>query len=618
MSVAGEGVPGATGQSVRFVRDPAALGATATPPEATTTVTYRSAGRCLVVAPAGGVARALACVDRLPSLGCTVVELGAPDAGDGRVAKRLTDTGTSVFGASTLALDGRLGAFTAHASAAGAPPDAAPVDLAVAAWVEDGRFDLVLDLGDAPLMGRRLPPPGYRHVPPGADGAALGDALGALDELVGEFDKPTYFDYRRDRCAHSRSGLDGCSRCLDVCATGAIARDGDGVVVDPYLCQGCGTCATVCPSAAMAYAWPRAKDAIARTRELLAAGAGTVDTLVLHVEAHAGAVAAAGLGPDALDLEVEAVAAYGLDFWLAAVAAGIGRIVLVLDAPADDPDRLALEEQGGYLHELLGGLGLAGTVLRFAAPDALGRVLADAAPASLPVGPRPAFAVSDDKRRTIRDAMEALAAAREADGATGSPAGGAAGEAAGEAVGDAAGGTADGTFALSAGAPFGRIRVDVDACTLCMACVSTCPAGSLLDGQDRPALRQVEASCVQCGLCATACPEDAISLEARWIVDGVEARRTAMLHEEEPFHCVRCHKAFATRGIIDTMLSKLSGHWMFADEAAVRRLKMCEDCRVKDLFEAEPGGIDVHRGAKEGSGGGAAGGAGGGPSGTPS
>ena len=565
---------------VQFVRDFAALAA----PAATATVTYRSTGRCLVIAAPGELERALGCVARLPALGCTVVEPGAA-ASDGRIDKRLTETGTAVLGVESVdAPQGHLGAFAVHART-GAEASA---DLAAAAGAEGDRFDLVLDLGPVPATLHRVPPPGYRHVPPDADEAALAEALEHLDALVGEFDKPTYFEYRAERCAHSRSGLAGCTRCLDVCATGAIGSAGDGVRVDPYLCQGCGTCATRCPSGAMVYAWPRPKDAIARTRELLGAADGRISTIVLHEERHAPVVAAA-LGTDAtgagagaraatLDLEVEAVAAYGLDWWLAAIAAGARRLVLVDDSAPDSPDRLALEEQGRYLHALLGAAGVPGRALEPVRSEALADALA--APPGLPEGlGGPAFAVSDDKRRTIRDALDTLAS--RAPGAA--PAA---------------------VSALPAGAPFGRIRVDVDACTLCMACVSTCPAGSLLDGQDRPALRQIEASCVQCGLCERACPEDAISLETRWVADPVEARRTVTLHEEEPFHCVRCHKPFATRGIIDTMLAKLSGHWMFSDEAALRRLKMCEDCRVKDLFEAEAAGIDVHRGPPGGSAGG--------------
>ena len=568
---------------VQFVRDPAALAV----PEATTTVTYRSTGRCLVIAAPGALERALDCVARLPSLGCTVAEPGAASP-DGRIDRRLTEGGTAVLGIETIdALEGHLGAFAVRARTGGG----APADLAAAAGVEGDRFDLVLDLGVAPATPRRLPPPGYRHVPPDADEAALEGALEHLDALIGEFDKPTYFEYRAERCAHSRSGLSGCTRCLDVCATGAIGSAGDGIRVDPYLCQGCGSCATRCPSGAMVYAWPRPRDAVRRTRELLGAGAGAVSTIVLHEEGHAAAVAAAlGAGDGAraatLDLEVEAVAAYGLDWWLAAIAAGARRLVLVDDSAPDSPDRLALEEQGGYLHALLGAVGVSGRALESVRSDALDGALAR--PPGLPEGlGGPAFTVSDDKRRTIRDALDTIAA---------------------HAPGTAHDGARDAAPAVSAlpdGAPFGRIRVDTDACTLCMACVSTCPAGSLLDGQDRPALRQIEASCVQCGLCERACPERAISLEARWVADPVEARRTVTLHEEEPFHCVRCHKPFATRGIIDTMLAKLSGHWMFSDEAALRRLKMCEDCRVKDMFEAEAGGIDVRRGP---------GGSGGGPS----
>jgi len=43
------------------------------------------------------------------------------------------------------------------------------------------------------------------------------------------------------------------------------------------------------------------------------------------------------------------------------------------------------------------------------------------------------------------------------------------------------------------------------------------------------------------------------------------------------------------------MFLRLEGHWMFKDDTAKRRLKMCEDCRVKDIFETDAAGIDVHK-----------------------
>ena len=58
-----------------------------------------------------------------------------------------------------------------------------------------------------------------------------------------------------------------------------------------------------------------------------------------------------------------------------------------------------------------------------------------------------------------------------------------------------------------------------------------------------------------------------------------------MLHQEPPFCCVSCGKPFATRSVIDRMLTRLEGHWMFEDERAKRRLMMCEDCRVVDAIQ---------------------------------
>jgi hypothetical protein len=38
------------------------------------------------------------------------------------------------------------------------------------------------------------------------------------------------------------------------------------------------------------------------------------------------------------------------------------------------------------------------------------------------------------------------------------------------------------------------------------------------------------------------------------------------------------------------MLGKLATHSMFRDPAALRRLQMCQDCRVADMFEKQNDG----------------------------
>jgi len=68
----------------------------------------------------------------------------------------------------------------------------------------------------------------------------------------------------------------------------------------------------------------------------------------------------------------------------------------------------------------------------------------------------------------------------------------------------------------------------------------------------------------------------------------VRRREIRVLYEEEPFCCVACGKPFATRRMMDRMLAKLSGHWMFQTDENRRRLQMCEDCRVRDFYAAAP------------------------------
>ena len=112
-------------------------------------------------------------------------------------------------------------------------------------------------------------------------------------------------------------------------------------------------------------------------------------------------------------------------------------------------------------------------------------------------------------------------------------------------------------IALPAGSPFGTLVVDASRCTLCKSCIGACPSSALQDAEDAPKLRFIERNCVQCGLCETTCPEQAISLVPRLLVTPA-ARQPVTLNEAEPFHCVRCGTPFGTRQMIDVMTGRLS------------------------------------------------------------
>jgi Fe-S-cluster-containing hydrogenase component 2 len=120
---------------------------------------------------------------------------------------------------------------------------------------------------------------------------------------------------------------------------------------------------------------------------------------------------------------------------------------------------------------------------------------------------------------------------------------------------------------------------------LCLSCVGACPEAALADNPDQPQLRFTESKCVQCGLCAKTCPEDAITLAAPAVAgrrrQGAQGLR--VLAQQEPYRCIKCSKPFGTLRAIENMLTKLAGHSAFQG-AAADRLKMCGDCRVIDIY----------------------------------
>lgn len=426
--------------------------------------------------------------------------------------------------------------------------------------------DVILDLsGGIPLFPAHELRAGYVRADP-ADRAGLAAAIAKAAGFVGEFDKPRFIDFSADLCAHSRSHITGCTRCLDLCPTGAITPAGDHVAIDADICAGCGSCAAVCPTGAAAYAFPDAQTQLQRLRTLLFTyrDAGGRNPIVLfhdgdHGEPLIDALArfGAGLPANVLPVAVNEITQLGVEAWTAPVA--WGAVAVRALAPSKAKHDLTGLARNVTIANLLGkalgyGANVCG-VIEADDPDILEAALSQTTP-DAPQRKPATFLPLGGKRSLLRSSVIEL------HGAAPTPVV---------------------RTELPVDAPFGGIDVNVEACTLCLSCVSACPTGALSDSEEKPALYFTESACVQCGLCAATCPENAITLEPQLDFEAWKAPRR-VVKQEEPFHCIRCDTPFGTKSTVERIVAKLEGkHWMFAGENA-RRLdvvRMCDKCRVE-------------------------------------
>lgn len=471
---------------------------------------------------------------------------------------------------------GHLGAFelTVNAYAAPAPSSRARLDFGPARDGAVSRCDLVVDLtGGAPLFHETRP--GYFRADP-RNPAAVAQMVAAAAQMTGTFDKPKYIDFTPDLCAHSRNTITGCTRCLDLCPTGAIEPAGDSVAIDPAICAGCGQCAAACPTGAAAYALPVVANIARRLRRgmgaFVQAGGTAAPVILFHDDSHGAALIDAcarfgrGLPAHVIPVAINEPTQVGPEIMAAALAWGAGSVrVLTKARPSHPLDGLAATLD--LMAAICAATGLgpdACALIQTDDPDAMEAALWQ--PASPLRASRSTFLPPEDKRGLLTLAMAELNRTAPKPAAV---------------------------IPLAKGAPFGTVSLKPDACTLCLACVGACPAGALGDNPDRPMLRFTESACVQCGICAATCPEQAISIAPQIDFDAW-AQPKRVLKEEDPFCCTACGKAFGTGASIRRVMERLQGHWMFSGPDGAQRqrlLTMCDDCRTREVVIA---GFDPH------------------------
>lgn len=519
----------------------------AQPPERTLDVV--SGGACLILG-SGDVALQAAAqlTDVLAvTLLCPTPPDVAPDIGFDVVSgdlKRVTGT----LGQFDLRIDGFRQIV---AGGRGAATWTAPKDGALSAC------DIILDLtGATPLFPAPEKRDGYLRADPGSQ-PAVAKAVFDASQMIGTFEKPLYIRLEEPLCAHSRAEQPACSKCLDVCPTGAITSAGEHVAIDPMICAGCGACAALCPSAAITYDAPPVATLFSRLHTLASTfrkAGGKNPRLLVHDDTFGSEMISLsarygrGLPADVIPLSVPALAGFGHAEMLAAAASGFAHVSILL-APRSERDVLAQEAR--LADAISGTAGV--TLIDVTDPDALSDTLYDQKPTAslaepiLPLGSR---------RQVTRLAAKALQPDAE-------------------------------IVALPDAAPYGAILVDTDACTLCLSCVSLCPAGALGDNPDKPQLRFQEDACLQCGLCSTICPEKAITLTPQLnLTDAAFTQR--VMHEEEPFACVECGSLFGSKSTVERIMEKLAGkHAMFANPDTARMIQMCDNCRIQAQYHSQ-------------------------------
>ncbi|MFQ2111295.1 4Fe-4S binding protein [Aeromonas veronii] len=531
------------------------------------TVSYQSQGRLLLVGPEDRIRRA---ASLLPAgVKPTLLVTEAVHDAEAAELEAIFDA-TASLAALTLrepSLTGYLGQF----QLTGLNCQGERVNLAALCFPQQGfpqqatvvskqprepRFDLVADLGRAPLFALERPPVGYLHL---FDDDGLAERLAELCALTGIFDKPRYFRLDPEACAFTARGVPGCSRCLDVCPTDALKPINGRIQIDTHLCQGFGSCASACPTGAIAYHQPDANtsgDYLLRLLKHYREAGGEAPQLLIAGENEREWVEAelTRLPANWLPVWVEESASLGIESWFAALAYGASavRIALGEDAPASV--RALVERELASAAVLLAGAGLAADRIALFNSDA---------EQDKPISGEPAVALlgkplKGDKRENLFAAFDALWQANEGSREP---------------------------LAVPHGAPYGSVELKESDCTLCMGCVAVCPSRALHAVGHTPGLNFIEQDCIQCGMCEKACPEQAIVLMPR-LQPVPEARRAVQsLKAEEAACCIRCGKPFAPASMIRRIQQKLAGHSHFQNEAA-QRLLMCEDCRVKDVFAA--------------------------------
>lgn len=305
------------------------------------------------------------------------------------------------------------------------------------------------------------------------------------------------------RCLKVRNRNTTCHRCVDACTSGCLSFGDDGIKVDSSLCIGCGTCATVCPSAAIETLNP--DDVMLHECALENSWGNSGEAILACERAQAGSA-----------VKVTCLSRVDESLILGLLADGAQKVILVhgdCDACPEKSCIATARMVAKSANSLLKAWGKPdnAVILRdSASSDSDSSKPLPKAVHAKPADPvsEPALPKVDKRRRTLPQHLPARhAKVLESLMQMGEP-----------------------QVDSVDNRLWGSVEIDTDACVSCQMCATFCTTGAIqrLPRAEGFGVVHTPQLCVQCGCCQDICPAGALKLSSavntKQLVEGAQLR----------------------------------------------------------------------------------------------
>jgi len=317
----------------------------------------------------------------------------------------------------------------------------------------------------------------------------------------------------------------GCSKCVDACPSpGALKIENNSVTVSDEYCIRCGLCAGVCPVAAIQIP-ELTEDAYQGLLNAIGSTSAPTRTLIITCNE-------CSITPLPW-VDIEEVPGIGV-MGVRQIATAVAAIDVLIVHCADG--QCAAKENAKHTLSLISSLsGKDGATLVYM-EGSVDSAKLDAIIKSVPPHSKRSIAIASPWKNYV-NSLKALS---------------------------------DGQLQATG---LGLTNMAVaDSCTLCNACVESCPHTAIAIQDENLNFSLQE--CTGCGLCAKICPENSITLTQ---MNGSIELVTKTVYRDEIIKCARCKAPYVSA----KMLKKVTA--AIPDSRGV--LKLCPKCRQIEIYE---------------------------------